>query len=74
MFTPTNAPSGIRGQTLQQEQIPQGYQSGAIMRRIFTNVVESVEQARRRKRRSQFTPVATHSNREEGKNTPHVRR
>ena len=66
-FTPTNAPSGIRGQTLQQEQIHQGYQPGTITRRIFANATESVQQARRRTRRSQPTPVATHSDREERK-------
>jgi len=63
-FIPTNAPSGIRGQILQQEQIPQGYQPGTITRGIFTNAIESVQPARRRIRRNQPTPVATHSDRE----------
>jgi hypothetical protein len=64
-FTPTNVPSSIRGRTLQQEPNPQGYQPGSITRGIFANALESVQPARRRMRRSQPTPVATHSDREE---------
>ena len=66
-FTPMNAPSNIRGRTLQHEQTHQGYQPGAITRGIFANALESVQPMRRRLRRNQPAPVATHSDREEKK-------